>query len=211
LSKVERLSKVDREGILFVVSAPSGAGKTTLCRKLVDFFPEVRNSVSFTTRPCRPGEVDGVDYHFVGSDCFQKMVDAGAFAEWAQVHGNYYGTALKGLQQAAEDGVDILLDIDCQGAEQLKENWKSGVFIFILPPSMEILESRLRGRKTDSDDVILRRLQNARKEIAASAWYDYVIVNRDLDVAFEEFKAVFLAERNRIQRYRSPLIDLIGQ
>ncbi len=195
---------VTRHGILFVVSAPSGAGKTTLCRYLVDNFPDLRQSISFTTRAPRDNERDGVDYHFVGRETFERMVSEGAFAEWAEVHGNLYGTALQTLEQARQAGEDILLDIDCQGAAQLRQKLADAVFIFILPPSLEELERRLRGRQTDSEDVVARRLANARREIAAAHWYDYLLVNDDLEAAREQLKAIVLAERCRTRRFRQP-------
>ncbi|RME40477.1 MAG: guanylate kinase [Deltaproteobacteria bacterium] len=190
-----------RRGFLLVVSAPSGAGKTTLCRYLIDIFPEIRQSISFTTRAARSGEVDGRDYHFISSDRFQEMIDAGDFAEWAVVHGNRYGTSRHVLEESLQAGEDILLDIDCQGAAQLKKTLESAVFVFILPPSMQVLEQRLRGRGTDSEEVIQRRLANARKEIAEAHWYDYLVINEDLELAAEQLKSIVIAERCRTMRF----------
>ena len=153
--------------------------------------------MSFTTRKKRVGEIAGVDYHYVDQATFSAMVDDQQMAEWAEVHGNHYGTALDTLNSAAAEGVDLLLDIDYQGAAQLKRNFPHGIFIFILPPSLEELERRLRGRKTDSEGVIERRLQNARKEMAESGWYDYLVVNDDFDVALDELCAIIKAERCR--------------
>ncbi|MBW6508318.1 MAG: guanylate kinase [Desulfuromonadales bacterium] len=189
-----------REGTLFVVSAPSGAGKTSLCRELIDTFPEIRQSVSFTTRSMRAGEQAGVDYHFVNPLAFERMKDNNQFAEWAQVHGNLYGTALETLEQAAEQGIDLLLDIDYQGAAQLKKNCRHGVFIFVLPPNLTELERRLRSRGTDTDEVIRRRLKVAREEISQAIWYDYLIVNDHLDTAVNKIKAIVVAERCRSER-----------
>jgi guanylate kinase len=184
-----------RKGILFVISAPSGAGKTTLCKEVIDFFPDLRQSVSFTTRPARPGEVDGRDYHFVDKARFRAMITGGEFAEWAEVHGNYYGTSLRTLQEAKAAGQDVLLDIDCQGARQLKGSLAQAVFIFILPPSLVELEHRLRGRNTDSDEVIQRRLDNAEEEISQSSWYDYQVINDNIDTALGQLKEIFRKER----------------
>lgn len=189
-----------REGILFVISAPSGAGKTTLCKQIVDICPGLRHSVSYTTRPRRAGEADGVDYHFVTRETFDSMVAAGAFAEWAEVHGNRYGTAFETLQRLSAAGHDLLLDIDCQGAAQLKRTWRQGVFVFILPPSFDELKRRLAGRNTDTADVIARRLSNARHEIPEAEWYDYIVVNDDFARALETLKAIVIAEGCRASR-----------
>lgn len=189
-----------REGLLFVISAPSGAGKTTLCRRLLGRFPAMRESISYTTRPPREGEVSGVDYHFVSRDEFEAMIAADAFAEWALVHGNLYGTALESLERARIDGVDILLDIDCQGAMKLKEQLTGGVFVFVLPPSMPELRRRLENRSSDAQEVIERRIVRAVEEIRECRWYDYTIINDNLDVAFDELAAVVLAHERRTPR-----------
>ncbi|HEY5674594.1 MAG TPA: guanylate kinase [Malonomonas sp.] len=192
--------KIQREGVLFVVSAPSGAGKTSLCRELIDSFADLRQSVSFTTRQMRNGEQDGVDYHFVAPEVFQQMIDAQQLAEWAQVHGNMYGSSRTVLEEASQQGLDLLLDIDCQGAAQLKKNCRHGVFIFILPPDLAELERRLRGRGTDADEVIGRRLNNAEQEISQASWYDYLIVNDDFQTALQQLSAIVIAERCRAVR-----------
>lgn len=191
---------MEREGILFVISAPSGTGKTSLCKEIVDFFPGLGHSVSYTTRPRREGERNGVDYHFVSPATFAAMVEQGAFAEWAEVHGNRYGTALATLDAARREGQDILLDIDCQGAAQLKKTTSDGVFIFLLPPSYEELRRRLTGRNTDASDVIERRIANAHGEVRQAVWYDYLIVNDDFETALAQFKAVIEAEGCRTAR-----------
>lgn len=187
-----------RRGILYVISAPSGAGKSTLCRELLDIFQELRHSISSTTRSARIGEVDGVDYNFVSREEFLRMIEAGEFAEWAEVHGNLYGTSLKTLQKCREDGIDLILDIDCQGAAQLKEKQVEGVNIFILPPSYQELRSRLEGRGSDSPDVIEKRLVNAEEEIRQAAWYDYIVVNDVFSRAVEDLKSIVIAERHRV-------------
>jgi guanylate kinase len=188
---------VARPGILFVVSAPSGAGKTSLCRQIFDKFSDLRDSVSFTTRPMRAGERDGFDYHFVDRPRFDAMIAAGDFVEWAEVHGNRYGTALSALSQAAASGADLLLEIDCQGALQIRNALSGAVFIFVLPPDFVELERRLRGRMTDDEDTIVQRLHNARAEIAQARWYDYTIINDDFDSAVNDFSAIISAERCR--------------
>lgn len=207
MSNNSRLIK--RDGVLFVISAPSGAGKTTLCKEIVDIIPGLRHSVSYTTRPMRKGEVDGVDYHFVDVQTFAGMVAADAFAEWAEVHGNRYGTALATLDTARQTGCDLLLDIDCQGAVQLKAKQVQGVNIFILPPSMTELKRRLCERQTDSDAVIERRLANARGEIAQAAWYDYWVFNDDFNLALEQLKSIISAETCRAARYHDVIEDLL--
>lgn len=199
-----------REGILFVISAPSGAGKTSLCREIIDIFPNLRQSISFTTRPIRGGERDGTDYHFVTRDDFEAMIAAGAFAEWAEVHGHLYGTALETLESCRRQGLDVLLDIDCQGAAQLRQSYAGGVFIFVLPPSLKELRHRLEGRGTDAPEVIERRIANARGEIDAAVGYDYLIVNDIFARAIEMLKAIIIAEGCRTLRVQPLLPDFFS-
>jgi guanylate kinase len=202
------LNEQAREGVLFVVSAPSGAGKTSLCRELIDRFDNLRQSISFTTRQVRKGETDGVDYNFVDQVVFQQMVTDQKLAEWAEVHGNKYGTSLETLTSAARQGLDLLLDIDFQGAAQLKQSYQHGVFIFILPPDLAELEKRLRGRGTDSDNVIKQRLRNAEQEISQAGWYDYLVVNDDFTNALNELSSIVTAERCRSLRNQAMLAEL---
>lgn len=199
-----------RQGILYVISAPSGAGKTSICREIRTMFPQLHPSISYTTRPIRPGEENGVDYHFVTRDTFDAMVANGAFAEWAEVHGNCYGTARVTLQKAAAEGVDILLEIDYQGAEQLRHSGLPGVYIFILPPSMDTLRVRLESRDTDDEAVIARRMANAATEIAASIHFDYLVVNDVLADAVDRIRAIMLAESLRTSRVIGGLPDEFG-
>ncbi|ABL00008.1 guanylate kinase [Pelobacter propionicus] len=191
---------MNREGLIMIISAPSGAGKTTLCRRLRQRFPAMRESISFSTRQPRPGEKDGEDYCFVSRDEFQAMVTQGAFAEWAEVHGNLYGTALRTLEEARETGTDLLLDIDCQGALSLKKNFPGGVYVFIIPPSMDELRRRLEGRSSDVPEVIERRIRRASDEIREARWYDYIIINDRIEEAFEELSAVVLAQSRTTPR-----------
>lgn len=188
------------EGVLFVISAPSGAGKTSLCKEIIDFFPELLQSVSFTTRSPRTGERDGVDYFFVSREEFVRMVRNDEFLEWAEVHGNCYGTARKTIEEWRSQGFDVVLDIDCQGAAQLKQTCIGAVFIFILPPGLDELHRRLTGRNLDSPEVIERRIQNAEGEIREARWYDYLIINDRLEQAVLQLKGVITAERCRTHR-----------
>jgi len=191
------MSAGNRKGLLFVISAPSGAGKTTLCKEILRQSPHMQLSVSCTTRPVREGEVDGKDYYFIDRERFRKLVNEGGFAEWAEVHGELYGTTVKTLYDAEENGVDLLLDIDWQGAKQIKENLKRGIYIFILPPSMEELRKRLSGRGDVAADVMERRLENAATEIEQARWYDYNIINDDLEAAKQAIISIIIAEHYR--------------
>jgi guanylate kinase len=184
-------------GTLFVVSAPSGAGKTTLVHRLIASDPLLRLSVSYTTRAPRPGEQNGVHYHFVSPAQFRTMVENGAFLEWAEVHGNYYGTARAWVEAELTAGRDVLLEIDWQGARQIKARFPACVTIFILPPSFAELEARLRKRASDSDAVIAKRLANAHEELRHVHEFEYAIINDRLDVATQELIAVVTAERCR--------------
>ena len=199
---------IRRRGTLFVVSAPSGAGKTTLCREIRLRLPDLAYSVSVTTRPPRPGEMDGVDFRFVGVPEFQAMLARGELAEWATVHGNLYGTRARSLEEALATGRDVLLDIDTQGAAQLRARYSDAVLIFILAPSVKELEQRLRERRSDADVEIERRLVRAREEIALWRRYDYLIVNRDVKEAMEQLESIIMAERCRVARLDLTLPDL---
>ncbi len=188
-------------GLLIVVSSPSGAGKTTLCRRLIDEFPNIVFSVSYTTRPLRRGEEDGVDYHFVDRAVFDQMVARDEFAEWAEVHGNRYGTTVEAVHQALEGGRHVLFDIDYQGGRQLKASFEhEAVLVFVLPPSLSELERRLRQRATDAPDVIERRLAKARDELDQYGIYQYLIVNDDLPRAYDRLRAIYLAAQCTIDR-----------
>lgn len=189
-----------REGLILILSAPSGAGKTSLCRELFKAFPDMKESVSYTTRSPRAGEVDGEAYHFVSREVFDQMVSEDAFAEWAEVHDNKYGTALSTLEAARKNGVDLVLDIDIQGARKLKEQFEGGVYVFIMPPSMEELRRRLECRSSDAQEVIERRIVRAADEIRESSWYDYIIFNDNFEVACRELASIVIAYRLRTFR-----------
>lgn len=192
-----------RQGILFIISAPSGAGKTTLASRLFQEVPDLRPSISYTTRAPRKGEVNGRDYHFVSEEHFVQMRNAGAFAEWASVHEFFYGTPRAPVDAAITQGHDLLLDIDVQGAQQLKATYPEAVSLFVLPPSWPELEQRLRGRGTDTEAVITRRLQRAREEARAFPTYDYWIINDNLKRAVSLLHAILTAERARVTRLRT--------
>lgn len=192
-----------RQGILFIISAPSGAGKTTLAYRIFQVVPDLRLSVSYTTRAPRKGEVNGRDYYFVSEEQFLQMRNAGAFAEWAHVHEFFYGTPRAPLDEAVAQGRDLLLDIDVQGAKQLKATYPEAVSIFVLPPSWHELERRLRGRGTDHEEIITRRLQRAREEAREFSTYDYWIVNDNVERAVSVLHAILTAERARVARLRN--------
>jgi guanylate kinase len=191
---------IKRRGALIVVSAPSGAGKTTLCHEVRQLVPDLFYSVSYTTRAPRPGEVDGKDFHFVTDTEFLAMRDRDEFAEWAEVHGQRYGTPAKALESALGRGLDVILDIDTHGARQLRQRYPEAVSIFIMAPSMKELEARLRERKSDAAWEIVRRLNRAREEISAWRQYDYLIINRDVKEAVDQLATVIQAERWRTSR-----------
>jgi guanylate kinase len=192
---------VIRRGLLFVLSSPSGAGKSTLSKMLLAGDRDISLSVSATTRPPRPGEVDGIDYHFVSVARFEQMVAAGDFLEWAHVFGNRYGTPRAPVEAILAQGRDVLFDIDWQGAQQLRQAAGEDVArVFILPPSIAELERRLRSRGTDSNEVIAARMERARAEIGHWSEYDYVLVNSDLEACFEQVCTILGAERLRLAR-----------
>jgi guanylate kinase len=185
-----------RRGLLIVLSSPSGAGKTTISRLLLNAEPEVTMSISVTTRPQRPGEAEGVDYHFVDEEKFEQLIDAGEFVEWAPVFGYRYGTPKAPVKEALREGRDILFDIDWQGTQQLEAAMGEDlVSIFLLPPSMPELERRLRTRDTDPEEVIADRMSRAASEISHWPEYEYVLVNRDTDECLEQVQAIVAAER----------------
>ena len=190
-----------RRGLLLILSSPSGAGKSTLTTNLVSQDPTIRLSISVTTRPKRTSEIDGVHYRFISADEFQEMRERGDLLEWAEVHGNFYGTPRKAVEQALGRGDDMMFDIDWQGTVQICERMRSDVVsVFVLPPSMQELKARLERRAEDTPEVIERRLRNARQEIAQWGKYDYLLVNDDLQCTFEELKAILGAERLRRER-----------
>jgi guanylate kinase len=189
-----------RPGALFILSGPSGVGKTTLRRKLQRKLPTLHFSVSWTTRPPRPGEQVDRDYYFVAADAFEERIAEGGFLEWARVHDAYYGTPEEPVKARLESGVNVLLDIDVQGAEQVKQKMPEAVAIFVLPPSREELERRLSRRKTESPESLRRRLANAEKELAAWPRFDYAVENRELREALADLEAIIRAQSCRVRQ-----------
>ena len=197
-------------GLLFIVSAPSGTGKTTLVEKLVQRIPNLCLSRSYTSREAREGEQDGVDYNFISRERFEAMAGGGEFLEWADVFGNYYGTCRADTERCLANGQDIVLVIDVQGARQVRSGGMESIAIFVLPPSAEILEQRLRGRSKDSEAAIQKRLTVACREVGEFASYEYVVVNDELDAAVERLRAIVLAERARLKVMRKTAENIIG-
>ncbi|WP_343214952.1 guanylate kinase [Desulfurobacterium sp.] len=198
------------KGLLIVISAPSGTGKTTLVNMLMRSFPQIEFSISCTTRKPRPGEVDGKDYYFISLEEFEKKIEKNELLEWAEVYGNFYGTPKDKVLKALNEGKDVLLDIDTQGALQVKKNYPEAVLIFILPPSLKELERRLRSRGTEDEETIEKRLLIARRELSLATRYDYIIINDRLQEAFEKLKSIVTAERWKTQRVKEHFSELIN-
>ena len=196
-------------GLLFVVSAPSGAGKTTLVEHLVQILPNLRKSRSYTSRPARVGEADGVEYNFISRPEFQEMIDGRAFLEWADVFGNCYGTSAGDTEAMVTEGQDVVLVIDVQGARQVKAHGMDHTSIFVLPPSFDVLERRLRGRSKDTEEQMQRRLNTARAEAASYKDYDYVVVNDQLEPTVVRLQEIIAAERSRVHRMRGIAEEII--
>jgi guanylate kinase len=193
-------SSTQRRGILFIISAPSGTGKTTLCKQLTASIPGLWHSISYTTRKPRPGEEHGREYFFIEEVKFQEMIDRHEFVEWARVYGHLYGTPRKSLADKIEQGIDVLLEIDVQGALQVKKKFEDAVLVFILPPSMHALRTRLQTRASDSAEEIQRRLQKVKEEVWNYREYTYIVRNDDLVCSLRDLENVFLAERLKTKR-----------
>lgn len=190
-------------GLLFIVSAPSGAGKTTVVERLVEQTPHLKMSRSYTSRPMREGETDGVDYNFVTRERFEAMRAVGEFLEWADVFGNLYGTCASDTERILTSGCDLVLVIDVQGARKVRRRGIETTAVFVMPPSFEVLEKRLRGRSKDSEEAIQRRLHVARREVAAYAEYDYVVVNDELTAAVDRLRSIVIGERSKLRWMRA--------
>jgi guanylate kinase len=192
-------------GSFIVVSAPSGAGKSSICQRLLQACPEIEFSVSYTTRKPRPEEIDGKDYFFISREEFQKRIEQGEFAEWAENYGNLYGTSLTTMKRKLAQGNDLLLDIEPRGAKKIKQQFRGGIFIFVLPPSKEELLKRLEGRGHETSDVIAARFAQAESELKEILWYDYVIFNDDLYTAANQLISIYIAQKCRRNRLRSKI------
>lgn len=191
-------------GLLIIVSAPSGAGKTSVCRRLMEMFPEIHFSVSYTTRSPRSGEVSGKDYNFVTADEFREMIDRGKFVEWVENYGDFYGTSRKTMDDFLEQGFNMLLDIEPRGAKEVRKQYPHGVFVFILPPSLSELRRRL-AKRGENEEMAGRRLSISLDEIREAMWYDYIILNENLEDAVDRFRAVYIAELSRRDRYEEKI------
>jgi guanylate kinase len=200
---------ISRRGLLFVVSAPSGTGKTTVAERLVQVVPDLALSRSYTSRAIRPGEVDGIDYNFITRPRFEQMIAANAFLEWADVFGNLYGTCAADAEAYLAAGRDLVLVIDVQGARLVRLRCVGTVGVFVLPPSFQILEQRLRGRSSDTEEAMQRRLQTARDEVAAFTEYDYVVVNDELEACVDRLRSIVVAERTRLRSMRAVAEDIV--
>jgi guanylate kinase len=199
-----------KRGLLFIVSAPSGTGKTTLVERLVQLVPNLRKSRSYTSRPARKGEKDGVDYNFITRERFETLIREGAFLEWADVFGNYYGTGAVDTERCLAGGDDLVLVIDVQGARKVRALGIEATGVFVLPPSAQVLEHRLRRRSKDTEDQIQRRLRVACEEVTDFAAYAYVVINDDVDSCVERLRAIVLAERARMENMRPSAEHIIG-
>lgn len=187
----------NEKGLLVVLSAPSGAGKTTVCKRILRIVPDLRFSVSYTTRLPRRGERNGKDYYFISEDEFREKIKAGEFAEWEENFGHLYGTSLLEIKRLVDNNIDVLLDVDPRGAKTLKERYPDGIFIFILPPSIDSLEARLKGRKSEKDDMVRMRLDKAMDEMNEALWYDYVVVNEYVEETTDIIRSIYVAEKSR--------------
>ena len=196
-------------GVLFVITGSSGTGKTTLLKKAFEVLPDVEFSVSATTRAPRRGEVDNVDYRFLDVEAFLALRDAGELLEWAEVYGNFYGTPRKPVEQTLQQGRSILLEIDVQGARQIKQSHPEAVLVFVLPPSLDVIEERLRGRSTDDEAIIARRVSEAMVQISACGEFDYLVVNGNLDEAHKVFQSVLISELCRTSRRGSLVRSMV--
>ena len=200
----------DIPGLLIVVSAPSGAGKTTICKEVLNIVPELRFSISCTTRNPRKGETDGRDYHFITREEFETRISGGDFIEWAENHGHLYGTLKEDVEALTAAGYDVLFDVDPRGAKELKSQYNNAVFVFILPPSIDVLKERLQKRGSKKDAVMKARFERASQEVGEVVWYDYAIFNDIIDESVDILKSIYKAEKNRRERLTGKITNIIG-
>jgi guanylate kinase len=207
------LNKMDlnkSEGFYIVVSAPSGTGKTSILREVLKICPNMLFSVSYTTRPPRPGEKDGKDYYFISEEAFRDQIAQGEFAEWEENYGFLYGTSMRTMKAFLEKGFDLVLDIESRGAKTLKKNYPGGVFVFVLPPSIDELKKRLNRRGGESEHIMEKRVNKALDEIKEIIWYDYIIINDRIDTAVDTLRSIYVAEKSKKERLVNTIRDLLN-
>jgi len=197
------------KGLFIVVSAPSGTGKSSICQRFMQACPEIKFSVSYTSRPPRPNEVNGKDYYFISREEFQARIDQGEFVEWIENYGNLYGSSRKTMEAFLHDGKDLLLDIELRGAKKIKQTFKGGVYVFVLPPSRLELLNRLEGRGCETDEVIQSRFEQAESELKEVSWYDYVIFNKDLETAVNQLISIYVAQKCKRSRLQDEIKQVI--
>jgi guanylate kinase len=199
------LNDIMAKGLFIVVSAPSGAGKSSICQGLMRSFPKIKFSVSYTSRSPRPNETDGKDYHFISRKEFQKRIDQAEFFEWVENYGNLYGSSRKVMEEFIRDGGDLLLDIEPRGAKKVKQEFKGGIYVFVLPPSRSELLKRLEKRGHETDEAIQKRFKQAESELKEISWYDYIIFNKDLETAVNQLISIYIAEKCKRSRLRNEI------
>jgi guanylate kinase len=197
-------------GQLYVISGPSGVGKSSIIKRLRERLTDIAYSISHTSRKPRANEVNGVHYHFVDTTTFRQMIEEGAFVEWAEVYGDLYGTSFSSLNSQMDSGLDVLMDLDSQGAKSIRDHYRDSILIYVLPPSLEALEKRLMGRATDAQAVVNARVKRAFKELQDCTWYPYIIINDDLNKAVKEAQAIIISERCRGSRRLPQVKELLG-
>jgi guanylate kinase len=197
------------KGLFIVVSAPSGAGKSSICQRLLQACPEMKFSVSYTSRPPRPDEVNGKDYYFISREEFQARIDQGEFVEWIENYGHLYGSSKKTMEEFLHDGQDLLLDIEPRGARKIKQTFKGGIYVFVLPPSRLELLKRLEGRGCETKEVIQSRFDQAESELKEISWYDYVIFNKDLETAVNQLNSIYVAQKCKRSRLQGEIKEFI--
>jgi guanylate kinase len=199
------------KGLFIVVSAPSGAGKSSICQRFMQVCPEIKFSVSYTSRPPRPNEVNGKDYFFISREEFQARIDQDEFVEWVENYGHFYGSSKKNMEAYLHDGQDVLLDIEPRGARKIKEKFKGGIYVFVLPPSRAELLNRLEGRGCETGEVIQSRFEQAESELKEVSWYDYVIFNKDLETAVNQLIAIYVAQKCKRSRLHGEIKQVIRE